>query len=161
MKITILFSLLILFSCAIHSEEQIKSINEPLLVNIMALSEVIDLNNLQKDIDKNLWVKIYKLPGSKINNCFPESHGICKYKYYLATSQLDDSPIINAYYLGELGEITNYKWVSTQEIDTAIIYITVSMFTKHALSYNKSLNNKETNYKLIARANKIQLNIIQ
>ena len=66
------------------------------------------------------FVKVYKLPNTVSNNCFPESHGICNYKYYMATSQLDDSPIINVYYLGVLGEIIDYKWEHTSSIDKAV-----------------------------------------
>lgn len=158
-KIKIIFTywLFTLYSCASYSDEQVVKINEPLLVKILALSEVMDLNQLQKDVEKNLLVKVYKLPGSEENDCFPELHGICKYKYYLATSQLDDSPIINAYYLGELGEITAYTWAATNEIDTATINIRASKYTREALDYNRSLKNVETSYKLIAKPDQIQL----
>jgi hypothetical protein len=157
MKIIVFFCLLTLYSCTSYSDQQVIGIKDRLLANILALSEVTDLNKLQADIEKNLWIKIYQVPGSQDNDCFPESHGVCKYKYYLATSQLDDSPVVNSYYLGELGEITGYTWVATDEIDTAIIKFTANGYTKEAIRYNSKLNNVETRYKLIAKPDTVRL----
>jgi hypothetical protein len=41
--------------------------------------------------------------------------------------------VVNSYYLGELGEITGYTWVATDEIDTAIIKFTANGYTKEAM----------------------------
>jgi len=161
MKIIIFVCLSVLYSCASYSDQQAVRIKNPLLANILALSEVTDLNKLQADIEKNLWVKIYKVPGSQDNDCFPESHGVCKYKYYLATSQLDDSPVVNSYYLGELGEITGYTWIPTDEIDTAIIKFTANEYTKEAIGYNSKLKNIVTRYKLVAKSDTLHLTKIK
>ncbi len=130
------------------------------MAELLIFSELNDLNKLQSNIEKNLWVKVYKLPDTEINTCFPESHGICSYKYYLATSQLDDSPIINAYYLGSLGEIIEYKWNQTNSIDKAIINIRVNKYSKEALNYNKSLVNVTINYQIIATPNDLVITSI-
>ncbi len=127
------------------------------MVSILASSNLTILNTLQKNIEKNLLVKVYEVPSTQENKCFPESHGICKYKYYLATSQLDDSPILNAYYLGEFGGIVEFKWKKTNEVDTAIIYIRVNKFSQTALKYNKSLINIEKTYKIIVKPNEVIL----
>lgn len=156
MRCFTLLALLAICSCATNAEERVEIINDPLLVSIMALSEVTDLNTLQNNIEKNLWVRVYRLPGSQENNCFPESHGICRYKYYISTSQLDDSPDINAYFIGELGEVDEYTWLSTAEVDTAIINIAVNKYTAEALSYNKSLQNIRTNYRLVLKPGSIK-----
>ena len=126
-----------------------------MLAELLIFSELKDLNKLQPNIEKNLWVKVYKLPNKETNNCFPESHGVCSYKYYLATSQLDDSPIINAYYLGALGEIIEYKWRKTNTIDEAVISIKTNKYSKEALNYNKSLVNIIINYQIIATPNNL------
>lgn len=139
------------------SQVLVKKINNPMLAELLILSELKDLNKLQPDTEKKLWVKIYKLPNTKNNKCFPESHGICDYKYYLATSQLDDSPITNVYYLGVLGEIIEYTWKYTDSIDKAIINITTNKYSKDALRYNKSLDNKATNYQIILTPNTLEL----
>ncbi len=148
-------SFLLLVSCSTHSEEKVKKLDNPLLVKILAFGELTDLNQLQKDIDKELWVKIYQVPSTKKNDCFPESHGICEYEYYLVTSQFDENPTINAYSLGTFGEFTDYKWEPATSTDKAIINIKVSNYSIAALKYNSTLKNKEKEYQLVALPNKV------
>lgn len=155
MKKHIFFILLLTISCSSNSQVIVKKIDDPILAELLIFSELKDLNKLQPNIEKNLWVKVYKLPNTENNKCFPESHGICSYKYYLATSQLDDSPITNAYYLGVLGEIFEYKWNYTEAIDKAIINIETNKYSKEALNYNKSLVNIITSYQIIATPNNL------
>ena len=161
MKNILYISLLLIISCTTHSEVVVKEIKDPIIPKLLMLSELVDLNNLQQNINKNLWVKIYKLPNTESNDCFPESHGICEYIYYMATAQLDDSPIINAYYLGVLGEIIEYKWVYTSVNDKAIINIVTNKYSKEALKYNKELKNITTNYSIIAFPNSLKVNEIE
>ncbi len=141
--------LLLIVSCSTQSQIVIKKIDNKELVELLIFGELHDLNKLQSDIEKQLWVKLYKLPNSEDNKCFPESHGVCNYKYYIATSQLDDSPTINAYNLGTLGEIIEIHWEKSLETDKAIINIKSNKYSKEALSYNKDLKNIITNYKAI------------
>lgn len=155
MKKLIYSILLLSISCSSSSNILIEKIKSPMLAELLIFSELKDLNKIQPNIEKNLWVKVYKLPNTETNNCFPESHGICNYKYYLATSQLDDSPIISAYYLGELGEIIEYKWSQTNTIDEAVINIKTNKYSKEALNYNKSLVNVTINYQIIATPNNL------
>jgi len=150
MKKIICSIFLLSISCSSSSDILVEKIKDPVLVELLMFGDLKDLNKLQPNIEKNLWVKIYKLPDTGSNKCFPESHGICSYKYYIATSQLDDSPVINAYYLGSLGEIIEYKWNKTNSIDKAIINIKAGKYSKEALNYNKSLVNEIVNYKIIA-----------
>ena len=155
MKKLIYSILLLSISCSSNSSILVKKIKDPVLTELLIFGESKDLNKLQPNTEKNLWVKIYKLPNTEPNKCFPESHGICSYKYYLATSQLDDSPKINAYYLGSLGEVIGYEWKKAKSIDEAIINIKVNKYSKEALSYNKSLVNDIVNYKIIATPNNL------
>jgi len=149
------FSLFLLVSCSTYSEEKIEKLDNPLLVKILAFGELTDLNQLQKNIDKEMWVKIYKVPSTKKNDCFPESHGICEYEYYLVTSQFDEKPTINAYSLGTFGEFTDYKWEPAMSADKAVINIKVNEYSNAAVKYNKALKNKEKEYQLVALPNKI------
>lgn len=148
-------SLLLLISCSTHSEEKVEKLDNPLLVKIMAFGEMTDLNQLQESVDKKLWVKVFKVPSTKQNNCFPESHGVCEYEYYLLTSQFDESPIINAYSLGTYGELTDYEWEPVVSRDKAVINIKVSKYSMTALKYNSALKNKEKQYQLVALPNEI------
>jgi len=153
MKKFIFSFLLFTISCSTQSQVAVKKIDNQEIVQLLIFSEQQDLNKLQLGFEKNLWVKLYKLPNTTDNKCFPESHGICNYIYYIATSQLDDSPIINAYNLGVLGEIVEIKWINTKDIDKAIINIKTNKYSKEALNYNKRLKNRITNYKVIVTPN--------
>lgn len=161
MKIITFIILLLAISCTTNSQVVVKYIKDPILPELLMLSELQDLNELQQNIDKNLWVKVYKLPNTGKNECFPESHGICEYKYYIATSQLDDSPIVKAYYLGVLGEIIEYKWKYTSINDKAIINIITNKYSNEALAYNKALKNITTKYRIIATPNSLELTKIK
>ena len=160
MKNILFVVLLLTISCTTNSQEVVREIKGPVFPKLLMLSELQDLNKLQLNIDKNLWVKVYKLPNTEENDCFPESHGICEYKYYIATSQLDDSPTVKAYYLGVLGEIIEYKWEYTSVNDKAIINIVANKYSSEALNYNKLLKNSITKYSIIATANNLELNKI-
>ena len=140
----------------------IEKIEAPLLVNLLVFGEVEDLNKISNGVEKNLWVKLYKVPNRADNNCFPESHGICTYDYYLATSQLDDSPIFNAYSLGTYGELLEPQWqkANTGE-EKAIINFKVNQYSQLALQYNKKLKNKESIYQLVATPTKISFSEIK
>ena len=157
MKVSSFFLLMLLCSCSIAEQDQVNKIDNDVLTEILVFSEVLDLNTLQKKIEKGLWVKLYKVPDRSENDCFPESHGVCKYKYYIATSQLDDSPIINAYFLGVLGEVVDFSWEITKELDSAVINFTVNKYSKEAILYNKSLKNNVSVYKLVAKPNSARL----
>lgn len=161
MKKLIYLVLLLAISCSSNSQVLIKKMEDPVLTEILVFSEVIDLNEHQLNIEKNLWLKVYKLPNTESNKCFPESHGICTYKYYIATSQLDDSPIFNVYYLGSLGEIIDYKWELSSSVDKAVINIITNKYSKEALDYNELLDNKITSYQIIATPNNLIINEIK
>ena len=157
MKSLIFICLFLVISCDSNSQENIRRISDSSVVELMIFGEVLDLNKLQENVEKNLWLKIYKVPNISDNECFPESHGVCDYKYYLATSQLDDSPLINAYYLGVIGEIIEYEWQETQNIDTAIIKVTANKYSKEALAYNKSLQNRKVTYQITVTSDNLAL----
>ena len=157
MRKLIYIILLLVISCTSNSQVLINKINNHEIAELLVFGELQDLNMLQLKKKKKLWIKIYKTPNTEDNKCFPESHGICSYKYYIATSQLDDSPIINAYYIGVLGEIIDFKWVYVETIDKAVINIITNKYSKEALNYNKSLENKITNYQIIATPNNLSI----
>lgn len=144
-------------SCNSNPSNEVKAITDKNIIELLIFSELTDLNELQADMDKGLWLKLYKVPNTEANKCFPESHGICNYKYYLATSQLDDSPIASAYYLGILGEIIEYKWQETDVIDTAKIIIKANKYSKYALNYNKKLKNEVTVFDITATPNSVSI----
>ena len=155
--ISIILMLGIVLSAFASDKVDIKTVTDTDMARVLALSEVMDLNKIKTPFEKNRWVKMYKVPGVGPVDCFPESHGICQYEYYLATSQIDDSPAVNAWNLGRLGEIIDYKWIKTEEVDSAIIIMKVSKYSKQAISYNKKLKNEIKTYRVIINNNLIKI----
>jgi len=155
MKKLLLLSLFLVTACS-AKQSNVTKISDTFLINFLVFSEMKDLNKTNDEIDKKLWIKLYKVPNKADNNCFPESHGVCSYHYYLATSQLDDSPIINAYSLGTYGEIVSTQWQSANtDEEKAIINFQVNKYSQLALQYNKKLKNEKTTYQLVAMPNEI------
>jgi len=157
MKYLVIPFMTLILSCSVNANDKVEKIYDPHLVNILMFSEMAELNKLQPNIEKNLWVKIYKVPDKTPNDCFPESHGICKYVYYIAVSQFDENPIVDAYRLGVFGEIVNYKWTQITELDTAVINIEINEYSKEAITYNKKLKDKVSKYKLLLKPGDITL----
>lgn len=156
-----ILSFFLISACA-AKPSNIEKIADPLLTNLLVFGEVKDLNKISNDIEKNLWVKLYKVPSRVDNNCFPESHGICSYDYYLTTSQIDDSPIFNAYSLGTYGELLEPQWQKTNsDEEKAIINLNVNQYSQLALQYNKKLKNNESIYQLVVTSNKISFSKIE
>ena len=157
MKTIFYFLLFLMVSCVSSSDEEATKLKDKNIIELLIFGEPIDLNKIQIEKEKGLWLKLYKVPNTEHNDCFPESHGICNYKYYLATSQLDDSPIINAYYLGVLGEVVDYSWQDLALTDVAKINITANKYSKNALSYNKKLKNQVTVYEITVTPDNISI----
>ena len=141
MKFLLLLSVFVLSSCSTIDTELTKAIS---------FGEITDLNGYSKNIEKSLFVRLYRSPVYK-ENCFKETHGVCKYQYFLSISTFDEYPDIAIYKLSEQGEIKEIHWSSSSEIDTAIIEFTMNSFTDMALKNNSTL--KPESKKLLVRVN--------
>ena len=153
---TILLTLFVFLNITFARDPILNSSPTP-FIDILAVGEKISLNTINTNFDKQLSINLYALPSKQANNCFPESHGICQYEYYVTSSQLDDSPINNLYFLGTLGEVFSYQWEVSNQIDTAIIILKANKYSDIALKYNKSLINKVKTYRYRINATKLVL----
>lgn len=129
MRFLLLLSVFVLSSCSNIDSE---------LTKAMSFGEITDLNGYSKDIEKSLFVRLYRSPVYK-ENCFKETRGVCKYQYFLSVSTFDEYPDIAIYKLSEQGEIKEIHWSNSGEIDTAIIEFTMNSFTDMALKNNSTL----------------------
>ena len=111
------------------------------LKSIMAYGSMEELNNLKKDEEQDLLVRLYKLP-IYIENCFKETHGICQYKYYISVSTFDEHPDTNIFELANTGEITDIIWLPEEKYDYVELELTFNKYTKEALKNNPSLEKK-------------------
>ena len=106
--------------------------------------EMTDLNKIASKVEKKLWIKIYAVPAEAKEgeeNCFPESHGVCRFDYYLAVSEFDEYPAYNVFNLGQFGEIGGYQWMKSEALDQAKIKVIVKNYPEMATKFNSNLKN--------------------
>ncbi|MET1257049.1 hypothetical protein [Aliikangiella maris] len=129
MKFLMLLLVIVLSSCSSIDTEFTKAIS---------FGEIVDLNDYSINVEKSLFVRLYRSPVYK-ENCFIETHGVCKYQYFISVSTFDEYPDVAIYKLSEQGEIKEINWSGSSQIDTAIIEFTMNSFTEMALKNNSSL----------------------
>ena len=134
--------LFVLFLTACNKSELPQDIRE-----ILAFGTMTELNKVDPEIEKDLLVRLYKLPKFE-ENCFVETHGICKYQYYLSVSTFDEYPDTNVYKLSHTGEISSITWIKESKSDYVEIELTFETYSKQALSNNKLLKNTPFKVKL-------------
>lgn len=133
MKTFLIFGFVLLSACS--------SINDE-LQNALALGEIKELNQLDTKIDKQLLLRLYRSPLYQ-EDCFKETHGVCRYTYFLSVSTYDEYPVTNIYKLKTQGEIISIRWENTTMVDTAKLKLTFNRYTNEALKNNKTLKNIE------------------
>ncbi len=106
----------------------------------MAYGTMKELNNINPDIEKDLFVRLYESPILG-ENCFIETHGICRNSYYFSVSTFGELPESNLFKLSMSGEITKIQWIKNSKYDYAEIEFILNSYTKAALANNKSLVN--------------------
>lgn len=131
MRFFILFFMIITSGCASLDND---------LQNALAFGEITELNEYNPEIDKQLLVRLYSSPVNK-ENCFIETHGTCKYKYFISVSTLDEYPETNIYKLQTEGEISDINWVDNSDIDLAELNLAFNQFSVMALKNNNTLIN--------------------
>ncbi|NOQ79569.1 MAG: hypothetical protein GQ546_09235 [Gammaproteobacteria bacterium] len=137
MKIIILVAVLLLSACSIQPTDSSLELKQ-----ILAYGDVIELNSLNKNIDKDLYLRLYRIPYHG-EDCFIETHGICKYSYYISVSSFDEYPDINLYKLRSKGEITNINWKKEYKFDYAEIEVDIQNYTIESLKNNSSLSKEK------------------
>jgi hypothetical protein len=112
------------------------------LQNALAFGDIKELNEYSVEIDKQLLIRLYSSPIHK-ENCFLETHGTCKYKYFISVSTFDEYPETNIYKLQNEGEITDINWIDTSDIDSAELNLVFNQFSVAALKNNNTLINHQ------------------
>lgn len=113
------------------------------LKEAMAYGTMTDLNKLTPGTEKDLSVRLYQVPAMG-ENCFIETHGICRYRYYLSVSTFDEQPETNVFKLSHTGEVTGIAWRAEDKIDYAEIELSLSPYTRAALKNNPALKSATT-----------------
>jgi len=138
MKKLFVLAALLLTACSHSPVRNNVDINE--LNAVMAYGTSNDLNKINPEIAKDLLVRLYQLPilGEE---CFVETHGICRNNYYITVSTFDEYPEINVFKLNMVGEITEIHWIQENEYDYVEIEFSLNKYTKDALANNDDLIN--------------------
>jgi hypothetical protein len=148
---------LALFFVACTTNAEDNGIKNSEFVKILALSKMVELNKLDKDIDKDLLVRVFEVPVLEENDCFPESHGVCTHDYYVSVSQFDEQPEYNVFKIGTFGQIIKFRWKKTDTPDTAEIEILTTQYSLDAQKYNDKLSNAENRFLLKINANGLKI----
>lgn len=145
MRFFILFCIMITSGCASLDDN---------LQNALAFGDIKELNDYSSEIDKQLLIRLYSSPVEK-ENCFIETHGTCKYRYFITVSTFDEYPETNIYQLQTEGEITDISWVDTSDIDSAELNLVFNQFSVAALKNNNALINHQINIHIKASSSEI------
>jgi hypothetical protein len=95
------------------------------------------LGNMQFIENKQFNVRLYGYSVS--GTCIPETHQVCGHHYVLLTSSFDEAPVIRAYDLGQVGEITRVAFTGQPEARLQVIEMTVQNYASSALKSNPRL----------------------
>ncbi|MDO6784509.1 hypothetical protein Q4583_10315 [Neptunomonas phycophila] len=102
----------------------------PLLDNSLAYGDVRVLNRLTPSVDKNLMLRLYKVP-SHDHSCGIETEQPCNYVYTLSVSTFDEHPEVNTYSLGT-GYISDIAWLNEGAVDTVKLQYTMKFYSDSA-----------------------------
>ena len=147
MRFFILFCIMITSGCVSLDND---------LQNALAFGDIRELNKYSPEVDKQLLIRLYSSPihssHTHKENCFIETHGVCKYSYFISVSTFDEYPETNIYKLQTEGEITDISWVHSSDIDSAELNLIFNQFSVAALKSNNSLINHQQNVHIKASA---------
>ncbi len=146
------FVLLLGSACSIEQDKAAKQENLPVpevgvYKRALAYGTQMDLNKLDAEIEKNLLVRLYRIPLSD-NDCFVETHGICQYEYLLSVSSFDEQPEVNVFKLPLVGEIIGIGWNKHSGVDEAKIELSLNQYSEAALKNNPALKNVNSRHGL-------------
>lgn len=114
----------------------------------MAYGTMLDVNNSHPNKDADLLVRLYQAPVTD-GSCFVETHGVCRYRYYVTVSTFDEQPEVNVFRLAHEGEVTGVTWQAEDRMDYVEIELSLSQYTRTALMNNKAL--KSTTSKVLLK----------
>ncbi len=147
MKNTILALTLAFSACSLAEPNQVKPNQieqREMMEKAMALGSITELNTLSPNTEKQLQLRLFKIPSMAKHDCFVETHGVCHFNYFISVTTFDEYPESNVYLLKIQGEITDIQWKATKKVDFAELELTVSNYSKLALKNNANLKGAVT-----------------
>jgi len=102
----------------------------PYIKETLAYGEFTELNSLDTAVEKNLMLRLYKVP-SHDHSCGIETEQACNYVYTLSVSTFDEHPEVNTYSLGT-GYISDIAWLNEDAVDTVKLQYTMKSYSDSA-----------------------------
>lgn len=121
----------------------------------MAYGTMLEVNKSHPNKDADLLVRLYQVPAAD-ESCFVETHGVCRYRYYVTVSTFDEQPEVNVFTLSHEGEVTAVAWQVEDKQDYVEIELSLSQYTRAALKNNKALKNTTSKVLLKLSPNEMQ-----
>lgn len=151
-------------SVDVHSQSQLNLKNRPiknaLLVEILNDSEMKELAPPLPKLP-NLFLRLYSI--GELGDCTPEAETevTCSFRYYLAVSDGSLGVQGNVYDLGEVGEITDVRWLESADSNVEKLRLEISNYPAHAFEYNPKLIRKTRIVELNVSLNSLKIKVIK
>lgn len=113
------------------------------------------LGNMQFIENKLMVIRLYGFSVS--GTCIPETHQVCGHHYVLLTSSYDEAPVIRAYDLGTVGEISRVAFVGEQTAKLLVIEMTVQSYASTALKTNPRLSKRTRKVRIKLSENEAEI----
>ncbi len=153
MRSTLAFLLFVLVSAGnAHGqglELKVEKASREVLVKAAALG------NMQFIENEQMVIRLYGFTVS--GTCIPESRQVCGHHYVLLTSSRDEAPVIRAYDLGQVGEITKVAFVGEPNVRLQVIEMTVQNYATSAHKTNPRLAKRTKKYRLKLSENEAEV----
>ena len=149
---TVALLLCLLFSTPAFSQGldlEVSKASRDVLVKAAALGNMQFMENSQMN------VRLYGFTVS--GTCIPESHQVCGHHYVMLTSSFDEAPVIRAYDLGKVGEITKVEFQGSQAASPLMLEVTVQNYAEVALKSNPRLAKHTRKFRLKLTEERMEL----
>jgi hypothetical protein len=101
---------------------------------------------------------IIRLYGFSVSGtCIPGTHQVCGHHYVLLTSSFDQAPVVRAYDLGQVGEITRVSFTGSQETLPLVVEMTVQNYASSAFKTNPRLSKRTRKLRLKLDENQAEI----
>lgn len=137
---TLLFCLLSTSAYAQGLDLKVEQASREVLVKAAALGSMQFVENEQ------MTIRLYGFAVS--GTCIPETRQVCGCHYVLLTSNRDEAPVIRAYDLGQVGEITKVAFAGKPDEKLQVIEVIVQNYAASALKSNPRLAKRTKKYRL-------------
>lgn len=132
-------------------------VKNDLLVELLNNSEMRELK-AGRAIESSLFLRLYSV-GGELDDCAPEleTEVTCSFRYYLAVSDGSLGVPGAVYFLGDVGEIRDVKWLPSEPSKPARLRVEIGNYPKDVFPYNSKLKLKVRFFEIEVDIDKIAI----